>query len=181
MLGSLPPRTALRELVGRSLWYQLAFVAAVLGAALDAWLSPVVIGNHPHTGELNPVSAYHVLDAGAFASVRILAVVGVTILVALVVRREGSDGWSHGAMALIASVNYVNGTLALSSGIVALRAAEIEYGHFVGHSLLAAAGTLLASWLLLTQFATSPSRRAAALSDRILPSRLSRLAFGSRD
>lgn len=129
----------LRDLLRHSQWYRVAFAAAVLGAGLDGWLSPAVIPNHPGTAELNGVSAYHLLDGFTFATVRVLAVLVLGLIVALVVSREGISAWSHAAMALIAVANYVNGTIALSSGMAAASGASIDLGHLFGGSLVAAA------------------------------------------
>lgn len=160
MVRTLPTGDALRDLVLRSRWYRVAVIAALLGAALDGWLSPVVIHNHPGTGELNPVSAFHVLDAVAFGAVRVFAVVVATVLVALAVRRQGTSVWSHGAMALIAAVNYVNGTVALSSGMAAIVGAQIDVVHFTGQSLTAAAAAFGLSFAVVF---CSP----ASITDRV--------------
>lgn len=165
---SLLTGAVLRELITRSRWYRLAFVAALLGAALDGWLSPVVIPNHPETGELNAVSLFHVLDGLAFASVRVLAVVAMTLLVGIAVHREGISVWSHGAMALIAVVNYANGTIALSSGIAAAGGPVIGLEQLAGASLLAAGATMVASLLLVSRSRPSLARLAASVQVRML-------------
>lgn len=178
---SLLTGTVLRELVARSRWYRLAFVAALLGAALDGWLSPVVIPNHPETGELNAVSLFHVLDGLAFASVRVLSVVAMTLLVGIAVHREGISVWSHGAMALIAIVNYANGTIALSSGMAAVEGAVIGAGQLVGASMIAAGATAVASLLLVSRSPPSLVRLATTVPGRLLGTRGSQEAVRPRD
>ena len=166
MLRSILTGAALRDLLVRSPWYAFAFGAALFGAALDGWLSPVVIDNHPGTGELNPVSAFHVLDAVAFASVRVFAVVVATTLVAIAVARQGTSAWSHSSMALIAGVNYVNGTVALSSGFAAIVGAHLDLATFADVSLTAALLALVGS-LVLSSAPGTVAGVPTALQDRI--------------
>lgn len=158
----------LRDLLRRSRWYRLAFAAALLGAVLDGWLSPAVIPHHPGTGELNAVSAYHVLDGLTFATVRVLAVLVLGLLVALAVARDGSGPWSHAAMGLIALANYVNGTIALSSGMAAASGASIDLGHLLGGSFAAAALACAVVVLFVSRprLRSPPDAPAASIANR---------------
>lgn len=132
-------RTPVLQRLGReSSWYRLAIAVSIGAAAIDGWLTPPVIEHHAWTGELNPISAYHIAGPAAFGFVRVGAVLLVLSLVAELYRRDGRSGWTGVGLALIAAVNAANGSLATASVLAGLVTGEVHAAWLIDASAVGA-------------------------------------------